>query len=67
MTTVSLISESLRHRESIEALRERLSAAPLVAQYSEAIRLPALAAIAGRAAEPRRRETLAAQGGSKAA
>jgi hypothetical protein len=54
MTTASLIAESLRHHESIENVRERLSAAPLVARYYPAIRLPALAAAAARIAERRR-------------
>ncbi|MGL5446054.1 MAG: hypothetical protein ACRDBL_01955 [Rhabdaerophilum sp.] len=54
MTTASLIAESLRHRETLENVRERLSAAPLVAQYYKAIRLPALAAAAARVSERRR-------------
>jgi hypothetical protein len=54
MTTASLIAESLRHHETLEKARERLSAAPLVAQYYSAIRLPALAAAAARIAERRR-------------
>jgi hypothetical protein len=54
MTTASLIAESLRHRETIETVRERLSAAPVVAKYYNAIRLPALAAAASRVSERRR-------------
>jgi hypothetical protein len=54
MTTASLIAESLRHRETLETARERLSAAPLVAQHYKAIRLPALLAAAARVSERRR-------------
>jgi hypothetical protein len=54
MSTVSLFAESLRHHETIEKARERLSAAPLVAQYYQEIRLPALAAAAARVSERRK-------------
>jgi hypothetical protein len=54
MTTASLIAESLRHHETIETVRERLSAAQHVAKHYSPIRLPALAAAAARVAERRR-------------
>lgn len=54
MPAASLFAESLRHHETIEKARERLSAAPLVAQYYQEIRLPALAAAAARVSERRK-------------